>query len=411
MRSGSLKKTNPFDKSVMFALSPRTYNQTCKGAPSEFKGAQEVDMGHYDRTKFGRSVPMGWDNQPAITSRAALMAKRRADFIPDVTFDLDGDGCVSKEDFTISLRADKNKDGRLDTAERAAAMGEYNAGRPAAKFASLRPITAPGLVRLDSIGWPQTGMQKEVKMTRTALLEKRRKDLVTKNHKGYLKYEEAVAKQQPPWKTSAEFQLCQTKAAEMLPPKKIRSQEMETLRQTKRIEVGLQPTITSLNPDRNALNPGAHVSGLVWHEAPEDAALLGYREDPLHQTRGSLMEHRRSDMLDKLQESVERVGPTFKNMRQRLEDREDGQFLKAQIALADPNNRVRSKLKTMGREGNVTQLIGMWCVNPQPSMHVMLERPCNLCRQHKLRQALRRARAFAPPSPPLPLTRLSSTDG
>ena len=48
-----------------------------------------------------------------------MLAKRRTDRIPSMTFDLDGDGCVSKEDYTISLRNDRDKDGRLDTPERA----------------------------------------------------------------------------------------------------------------------------------------------------------------------------------------------------------------------------------------------------------------------------------------------------
>jgi len=183
-RSTDIKKQmNPFDRTIIFAMSPRTYDQTLKGAPKEFLGAQEFNMGTYDRSTFGRSVPGGWDKQPEISSRAALMAKRRSNMIPDATFDLDGDGCVSKEDYTISLRNDKNKDGRLDTAERKAAMAEVHANRPSAKFAALRPITAPEFVRLDSTGWPQTGFPKEAPPTRTQLLETRRKDMVTKNHK------------------------------------------------------------------------------------------------------------------------------------------------------------------------------------------------------------------------------------
>ena len=172
------KQINPLDRTIIFAMSPRTYDQTLKGAPKEFLGAQEFNMGTYDRSTFGRSVPGGWDKQPEISSRAALMAKRRSNMIPDATFDLDGDGCVSKEDYTISLRNDKNKDGRLDTAERKAAMAEVHANRPSAKFAALRPITAPEFVRLDSTGFP-----KEALPTRTQLLETRRKDMVTKNHK------------------------------------------------------------------------------------------------------------------------------------------------------------------------------------------------------------------------------------
>ena len=368
-RVKDMKKTNPFDRTVMFAMSPRTYDQTLKGAPKDFKGAQEVDMGTYDRGKFGRSVPHGWDNKPSITSRAALMAKRRADMIPSSTFDLDGDGCVSKEDYTISLRNDKDRDGRLNTAERKQALSELEAGRPAAKFAALRPITAPEFVRLDSTGWPQTGMPKEVPPTRTALLETRRKAMVTKNHKGYLKYEEAMAKKQPPWKTSEEYQLCQSKAMETLPPRKVRSLEIEAQKQDKRKFAGLTETMRTLNPDRTALDPVAHISGCTWYEDPKKGVFLGYRENPQFPTRGSLVDERRTSMLDNLEESVRRVGPTFKTMRMRLEDRENSEFLKAKLALEDPNNRVRSDLTRTRRENNVTHLIGMWGNDPEPPMN------------------------------------------
>jgi len=368
-RQTDARKTNPFDRTVMFAMSPRTYDQTLKGAPKDFKGAQEVDMGTYDRSKFGRSVPHGWDNKPAITSRAELMAKRRSAMIPDNTFDLDGDGCVSKEDYTISLRNDKDRDGRLNTAERKQALSELEAGRPAAKFAALRPITAPEFVRLDSTGWPQTGLPKEVPPTRTALLETRRKELVTKNHKGYLKYEEAMAKKQPAWKKSEEYQLCQTKAIEALPPKKVRSDEIESQKQDKRKFAGLTATMRTLNPDRTALDPSAHISGCTWYEDPKQGEFLGYRENPQFPTRGSLVDDRRTSMLDNLEESVRRVGPTFKTMRMRLEDRENSEFLKAKLALEDPNNRVRSDLTRTRRENNVTQLIGMWGNDPEPPMN------------------------------------------
>jgi len=60
--------------------------------------------------------------------------------------------------------------------------------------------------------------------------------------------------------------------------------------------------------------------------------------------------------LDDLEESVRRVGPTFVNMRTRLEAREDAEFLKAKLALADPSNRVRSDLAGTRRENNVTQV-------------------------------------------------------
>ena len=43
---------------------------------------------------------------------------RRAEKIPDRTFDLDGDGMVGGKDLVISKYFDKDKDGKLNTAER-----------------------------------------------------------------------------------------------------------------------------------------------------------------------------------------------------------------------------------------------------------------------------------------------------
>lgn len=178
-----------------------------------------------------------------------------------------------------------------------------------------------------------------------------------------------MSKVQPAWKSSEEYQLCQTKAAETMPPKKTRSVEMEALKQTKRKDAGLSATMHTLNPDRVALDPAAHISGVVWYEDPAQGALMGYRENPQHFTRSSLQNDRRTTMLDNLEESVRRVGPTFKNMRMRLEDRENSEFLAAKIALADPSNRVRSDLTQTRREDNVNQLVGMWGNDPEPPMN------------------------------------------
>ena len=49
------------------------------------------------------------------------MAERKKEFIPDPTFDLDGDGIVGGRDLVLAKRFDKDGDGRLNTGERKAA--------------------------------------------------------------------------------------------------------------------------------------------------------------------------------------------------------------------------------------------------------------------------------------------------
>eukprot|EP00960_Hanusia_phi_P003382 99118-Hanusia_phi.AAC.5 len=109
-------------KAVMFSLSPRTLDQTLKGAPAVFKCAQEVDLGRYDSSRLGMSVPGGWDQDPKYKTRTELLQARRKSKIPDATFDLDGDGIVSREEYTLSVKHDRDRDGRLCTPERESAL-------------------------------------------------------------------------------------------------------------------------------------------------------------------------------------------------------------------------------------------------------------------------------------------------
>ena len=51
-----------------------------------------------------------------------LQANRRREFIPDISFDLDGDGIVGNRDLVIAKLFDKDGDGRLNTGERSNAM-------------------------------------------------------------------------------------------------------------------------------------------------------------------------------------------------------------------------------------------------------------------------------------------------
>ena len=58
--------------------------------------------------------------------------------IPDPSFDLDGDGFVSQKDFKVGHYFDKDKDGRLNTSERANALNAYATGE-ADKIWQQRP--------------------------------------------------------------------------------------------------------------------------------------------------------------------------------------------------------------------------------------------------------------------------------
>ena len=51
-------------------------------------------------------------------TRTLLLEKRRAESIPHISYDLDGDGYVGGRDLVLAKHFDKDGDGRLNTAER-----------------------------------------------------------------------------------------------------------------------------------------------------------------------------------------------------------------------------------------------------------------------------------------------------
>jgi Ca2+-binding EF-hand superfamily protein len=57
-----------------------------------------------------------------------LFELRKESKKPDRTFDLDGDGSISQKDFKISNHFDKDRDGRLNTAERTNALNSIKSG-------------------------------------------------------------------------------------------------------------------------------------------------------------------------------------------------------------------------------------------------------------------------------------------
>ena len=55
-------------------------------------------------------------------TRTSLIKNRIKEQIPDITFDLDGDGLVNNRDYFLAKRFDKDGDGRLNSQERKTAI-------------------------------------------------------------------------------------------------------------------------------------------------------------------------------------------------------------------------------------------------------------------------------------------------
>ena len=65
----------------------------------------------------------GWWQKNAKTNAnrtfTDMQANRRKEFVPDISFDLDGDGVVGNRDLVIAKLFDKDGDGKLNAQERA----------------------------------------------------------------------------------------------------------------------------------------------------------------------------------------------------------------------------------------------------------------------------------------------------
>ena len=59
-----------------------------------------------------------WVGEPRYRTRSQLREARRQSAMPHHTFDVDGDGTVSREDFHLSSKFDDDKNGVLDAQER-----------------------------------------------------------------------------------------------------------------------------------------------------------------------------------------------------------------------------------------------------------------------------------------------------
>ena len=73
-------------------------------------------------------IPQWWGKayEEEKQTRTALNNKRRRERIPDLSFDLDGDGLVGNRDFVIAKLFDADKDGKLNEQERKAALEALN---------------------------------------------------------------------------------------------------------------------------------------------------------------------------------------------------------------------------------------------------------------------------------------------
>lgn len=86
-------------------------------------GHQDARQPFKDKSSLATGkVKPEWTATPRFRSRSEMQSARRAEKLPDKSFDFDGNGAVSHKEFFIGKTFDRDGDGRLNTGEKAAAI-------------------------------------------------------------------------------------------------------------------------------------------------------------------------------------------------------------------------------------------------------------------------------------------------
>ena len=115
-------------KSVLSQIGSSTFDRTKhvpfridnKGMNKEMALKDQI-KGLNIKTEEETKIPQWWTRGDKTNPNRTLTEvrnNRRAEFVPDISFDLDGDGVVGNRDLVISKLFDKDGDGRLNTGER-----------------------------------------------------------------------------------------------------------------------------------------------------------------------------------------------------------------------------------------------------------------------------------------------------
>jgi hypothetical protein len=73
-------------------------------------------------------IPPEWLGQEKYSTKTEMIKARKSQSIPDISFDLDGDGVVGGHDLVVSSRFDHDKDGKLNQSEREEALKALSEG-------------------------------------------------------------------------------------------------------------------------------------------------------------------------------------------------------------------------------------------------------------------------------------------
>lgn len=85
--------------------------------------SRKFEMSNILKESANHQVPCWWKdsnqtNDSKLKTRTELLQHRKKSFIPDPSYDLDGDGYVGQQDYVLSKLFDADKDGKLDSEEK-----------------------------------------------------------------------------------------------------------------------------------------------------------------------------------------------------------------------------------------------------------------------------------------------------
>lgn len=111
-RQSSRKNETSFENPLAQHQTPK-YDIT--GMPTKCRPVTAVNI-----------IPQSWTGNKRTVND--MLAERKTAKVPDITYDLDGDGVVSNRDYFFGKMFDKDGDGRLNTPELSAAKTALKEG-------------------------------------------------------------------------------------------------------------------------------------------------------------------------------------------------------------------------------------------------------------------------------------------
>jgi len=284
-----------------------------------------------------------WNKKVEFRTRSEMMAARKADQIPDMSYDLDGDGVVDSKDFFFAKLFDKDHNGRLNNDERekaikalkdnyqdrfqfragASLIGQYESQGARRPYPTMQKRGK--IVTVDS--WDELGetypphsishivpkhkSQTELTMDRLGDLKNSAYKLKVKHDERYPYYVPEQPAHQDNWVENPVISSI--------------GQRARADNEAARVRAGLYPAPTYVNPEKEQKQPG-----------------LEWVDNPVFQTRSQVLETRKELMKRDLDEQRLRGEETYVPMTVRRAQQEEQEY---QFRKGHASNMTKTRLE------------------------------------------------------------------